>query len=324
MVSVPDVRLDQLAEFSKSAKKIPAAVEFVDIAGLVRGAAKGEGLGNAFLAHIREVDAIAQVVRLFDDPNIIHVEGEVDPLRDIETINLELALADIETIEKRLDSLERDLKRGAKEAEIEHAAATKAQVLLKEGIAAREGTYTTEELKAVKSLHLLTMKPILYVLNKQAGGHNIDEMNDERWENLEEFFTESKALYTIVDANIESELRDLHDDDKQPFRQEYGVMDGGLDDLIQAGYRLLNLISFFTTGADETRAWTIRKGSGAPEAGAAIHSDFRDKFIRAEVVPWDTLLTAGSYAKAREGGLVHTEGKDYLVKDGDVIEFLHG
>jgi ribosome-binding ATPase len=324
VVAVPDARVDQLSEFSQSAKKVPAIVEFVDIAGLVRGAAHGEGLGNAFLSHIRQVDAIAQVVRLFDDSTILHVEGEVKPLRDIETINLELILADLQTIEKRLDSLERDLKRGAKEAELEHAAAVKAQVLLKEGISAREGTYTTDELKAIKGLHLLSMKPVLYVLNKQAGGHNIDELNDERWQDLEEFFTESKSAYVTVDANIEDELRDLHAEDKQSFRQEYGVLDGGLDGLIQGGYDLLGLVSFFTTGTDETRAWTLKRGSTAPEAGGVIHSDFATKFIRAEVIEWEKLLEAGSYAAARSQGFVRTEGKEYTVKDGDVIEFLHG
>lgn len=274
VVAVPDERLDKLAEFSSAAKKIPAAIEFVDIAGLVKGASEGEGLGNLFLSHIREVDAIAHVVRIFDNDNIVHVEeGAVDPVRDIELVNTELALADLESKDRT---------------------------------------------------RLLIEKPMLYVLNREVGGHNIDEINDGRWEKLMEYMETHNASYVVVDANVESELKDLHEDDKQSFRQEYGVFDDGVNDLIKAGYKLLGLMSFFTTGKDESRAWTIKAGSTAPEAGAAIHSDFRDKFIRAEVVNWQKLIGVGSYAKAREAGLVRTEGKEYIVKEGDVIEFLHG
>ncbi|MCX6820281.1 MAG: redox-regulated ATPase YchF [Candidatus Adlerbacteria bacterium] len=324
VVSVPDERVDKLAAFSNSAKKVPAAVEFVDIAGLVKGASEGEGLGNTFLSHIREVDAIAHVVRIFDNTNILHVDGEVNPLRDIETINLELILADIETVGKRLDSLGRDVKQGKKEALIEHAAVKKANDALQASAMARTAAYTDEELFAIKGLHLLTMKPMLYVLNREAGGHNIDEAADGRWDRLQEFIESSKASYVTVDANVESELRELHADDKQSFRQEYGVFDDGVSGLISAGYKLLGLMSFFTTGADETRAWTVPVGATAPEAGAAIHTDFFNKFIRAEVIFWNTLIEAGSYAKARELGALKTEGKEYIVKDGDVVEFLHG
>ncbi len=323
VVAVPDERVDRLNEFSQSAKKMPAAVEFVDIAGLVKGAAEGEGLGNQFLSHIREVDAIAHVVRIFDNPNVGHVSGSVEPTRDIETINLELALADLESVTKRLGSVERDAKRGDKKAVIEHEALKKAAALLSEGKAAREAEYTDDELEAIKGLHLLTMKPMLYVLNKESGGHNLDELNDGRYQGLMDYLSQMDAKYVVVDAHVESELRELHTDDKQSFRQEYGVFDDGIDVLIRGGYELLGLISFFTTGPDETRAWTIKKGSTAPVAGAAIHSDFRDKFIRAEVVNWAKLLEAGSQAKARELGLIRTEGKEYVVQNGDVIEFLH-
>ena len=280
VVAVPDERREKLAAFSKSKKDIPAAVEFVDIAGLVKGASEGEGLGNQFLSHIREVDAIAHVVRIFDNPNITHVDSVVDPVHDIELIQTELELADVE-------------KEAKKKA-------------------------TTQEQPR------LSEKPVLYVLNKEASGHNLDEMKDERWERLMEFFERTKAVWVIVDANVENELRELHKDDKQQFRQEYGVFDDGVNNLIRKGYELLGLISFFTTGEDETRAWTIKNGSSAPEAGAAIHTDFKDKFIRAEVIDWQKLLEAGSYGAAREKGWIRTEGKEYVVKDGDVIEFLHG
>lgn len=324
VVAVPDERVDKLAEFSKSAKKVPAAIEFVDIAGLVRGASEGEGLGNQFLSHIREVDAIAHVVRIFDNANIGHVEAEVEPVRDIETVNLELALADMESAGKRLASVERDVRAGKKEAFVEKAAVEKAKKVLEAGKLASTADYTPEEREALKGLHFLTMKPMLYVLNKEAGGHNLDELNDGRFERLMEYMGKERAIYVVVDANVENELRELAQQDKTSFRQEYGVFDDGLNALIRRGYELLGLISFFTTGEDETRAWTIPQGSTAPEAGAAIHTDFFAKFIRAEVINWQKLLEAGSYAKAREQGLIRTEGKEYVVKDGDTIEFLHG
>lgn len=325
VVAVPDERLDKLADFSHSKKKVPAAVEFVDIAGLVKGASEGEGLGNQFLSHIRETDAIAQVVRIFDNPNIVHVDGEADPLRDVETINLELVLADIATVEKRLNSLEREIRAGKKEAAAEASAAEKVLAVMHAGELAQSAELTPEERAAVKGLHLLSMKPILYVLNREAGGHNLDEMGEteERWRRLMEFFERTKSKYVIVDANVESDLKDLEGEDKIQFRREYGVFDDGVNDLIRAGYELLGLITFFTTGEDETRGWTIKKNSTAPEAGAAIHTDFATKFIRAEVIEWQKLLEAGSYAAARSQGLVRTEGKEYTVKDGDVMEFLH-
>lgn len=323
VVAVPDERLQKLSDLSHSAKTIPAAVEFVDIAGLVKGASEGEGLGNQFLSNIRETDAIAHVVRIFDNTNITHVAAEVDPLRDIETINIELMLADMQTVEKRLGTLEREVKGGKKEAILEKAALEKIKKSLEEGSMASATALTPEEAGAAAGLHLLTMKPMLYVLNRESGGHNLDEMRDGRFENLLRYFEERHALYTTVDANVENDLRELGEDDKGSFRQEYGVFDDGVNGLIKKGYELLGLISFFTTGEDETRAWTITKGATAPEAGAAIHSDFRDKFIRAEVVSTTDLLSAGSLARAREEGKLRTEGKEYVVKDGDVIEFLH-
>ncbi len=323
VVAVPDGRVDTLAAFSSSAKKIPAAVSFVDIAGLVKGASEGEGLGNQFLSHIREVDAIAHVVRIFDNPEITHVESEVNPLRDIETVTLELVLADLETTNTRLHSLEREIKRGDKEALLEHQAARKVHPILAAGQAASLAGLTPLEQEALSGLHLLTLKPVLYVLNRQSGGHNLDESRDGRFEQLLEYFTQSSATYIIVDAHLEHELRELHQEDKEVFRRESEIFDDGIDALIKAGYQLLSLISFFTTGEDETRAWTIPQGANAPQAGAAIHSDFQDKFIRAEVIAWNTLLSAGSYAKAREQGAIRTEGKEYIVKDGDVIVFLH-
>ena len=323
VVAVPDERVDALATFSNSAKKVPAAIEFVDIAGLVKGASEGEGLGNQFLSNIRETDAIAHVVRIFDNTNITHVAAEVDPMRDIEVINIELMLADMQTVDKRLGTVERDVRAGKKEAIAEQGGLKKIKAALEAGKMANSVELTSDERVAITGLHLLTMKPMLYVLNREANGHNLDESRDGRYERLIEFFESINAVYTTVDANVENDLRELAHQDKESFRQEYGVFDDGINSLIRAGYRLLGLISFFTTGEDETRAWTIVRGATAPEAGAAIHTDFRDKFIRAEVIKTDVLLTCGSYAKAREEGKVRTEGREYVVQDGDVMEFLH-
>ena len=330
VVAVPDFRLDKLAEMSHSAKKVPAAVEFVDIAGLVKGASQGEGLGNQFLTHIREVDAIAEVVRMFDDEDVHHVHGGTDPMRDIEVIDLELVLADMQTAEKRLERVERDSKGGDKELIAERDVLRKLVPALQAGKAARTVALDAKEQLVAKSLHLLTMKPVLYVLNRKSGTVNVDAEGGERWKVLKDFLDASGAGpagggagYVVVDAGVESDLSDVHDDERADFRRELGVGNDGLDDLIKAGYRLLDLISFLTTGEDESRAWTIRRGSTAPEAGAAIHTDFRDKFIRAEVIRWDVLLEAGSWSKAREKGILRTEGKEYVVQDGDVMEFLH-
>lgn len=315
IVAVPDDRLEKLNNFSSSAKKIPAAIEFVDIAGLVKGASEGEGLGNQFLSHIREVDAIAQVVRVYEDGRVTHVANKIDPPADIDTINLELILADWQTVSKRQANIAREVKRGAKEEMKEQAVLTKLATALQEGNLASSVELSPAEEKIVQSLHLLSAKPILYVLNNKAGSQSAGQKS------AIDYLEKLKANWLEVDAKIEGELSELPVDERENFKQELGVFDDGLNELIKKSYQLLGLITFFTTGSDETRAWTIRQGSLAPQAGAAIHTDFQEKFIRAEVIAWQDLLLAGSYAKARDRGLVRTEGKDYLVKDGDVIEF---
>lgn len=326
VVAVPDPRLNTLSELSHSAKTIPAAVEFVDIAGLVRGASEGAGLGNQFLSHIRETDAIAHVVRLFEDGDITHVEeGEINPLRDIGIINLELILADLQTVAKRLGNIEREVKRGDKDAVREKETLIKLDEALSAGRPASSANLSEAEYVMIGRLHLLTTKPMMYVLNRKAGGHNLDEMNNERWHELLRFLENPDVghpnMWVKVDAAIEDELKDVSHDEKDGLRREFGVLDDGIDALIREAYSLLGLMSYFTTGEDETRAWTIKVGSTAPEAGAAIHSDFREKFIRAEVVSYEHLVEAGSFAKARERGWLRTEGKEYIVREGDVIEF---
>lgn len=322
VVAVPDGRLDTLAKISNTAKIIPAVVEFVDIAGLVAGASSGEGLGNKFLANIRETDMIAEVVRIFEDGDIHHVSGGVDPLSDIEVINLELILADAETVSKRLGNIERDAKRGDKDAVIEKEVLTRLAVHLQAGKLANSLEMTEEEQKLVKGLHLLTMKPFLYVCNKKTDAFNLDEQNDERWQDLLNFFESTGAEYVVVDAGMEHELKDLNDEEKNEFRREYGAQGSGVESLIRACYNRLGLMSYFTTGEKETRAWTVPIGSTGPKAAAAIHTDFEKKYIRAQVVTFDDLVEVGSLAKARETGKLRTEGKDYIVKDGDVIEFM--
>jgi len=321
VVAVPDERLHKLAEFSKTQKTIPAAVEFVDIAGLVKGASEGEGLGNQFLAHIRETDAIAEVVRIFEDSNIIHVDGKIDPVSDIETINLELILADMQTVAKRLANIEKDVKRGDKDASKEKEILLRVQEALEDEKLAQEVTLNDEERIVLRAMHLLTMKPILYVLNKKAGGQNLDEMNDPRYAALLAYIKARNAHYVVVDAGVEHELSQFEGEEKEMFRAELGSKNDGINDLITKGYEMLGLETYFTTGEKETRAWTIKKGSTAPVAGMAIHTDFKDKFIRAEVIFWKDLLDAGSFANAKEKGLLRIEGKEYVVKDGDVIEF---
>lgn len=328
VVAVPDERLWKLSEFSKSKKTIPAAVEFVDIAGLVKGASEGEGLGNKFLANIRETDAILEVVRIFEDPDIIHVENRIDPKSDIEVINLELILSDLQTVKKRLEGIGREIKRGDKEALIEESALRKFEKVLVEGKLAHTASLDDKEKEKTKSLQLLTGKPILYALNKKAGGKNLDEMKDPRFDALIQYIEELKSGYVIIDAKIQEDLKDFSDDERRAFQKELGNVNpttgeasDGIDLLIKKGYEILDLITFFTTGEDETRAWTIKRNTNAKDAGAAIHGDFREKFIRAEIIFWDELLKAGSYGAAREKGLIRTEGKEYIVKDGDVIEF---
>ncbi len=321
IVAVPDARLEVLSKLSNSKKVIPAAIEFVDIAGLVKGASQGEGLGNAFLSHIRETDAIAEVVRIYENKDLMHVEGTVDPLRDIEIINIELILADMQTVEKRLGTIERDVKRGDKSAIL----FKECLLLLKETLESEKLAnclaFDEEKMKLVRELHLITMKPFLYVLNKQSGGQNLDEMNDARFEKLIDHFKKNNYNYVVVDAKIEDELKDFEGEEKEMMRCELGAHDNGVNALIKEGYTLLGLDSFFTTGEMETRSWTIKKGSSAPKAASAIHTDFEKKFIRAEVVSYDDLITLGSFAEAKAQGKLRTEGKEYVVKNGDVIEF---
>lgn len=324
VVSVPDNRLTRLAEMSKTQKTVPAAIEFVDIAGLVKGASEGEGMGNEFLTNIRETDAIAHVVRMFDDIDISHVHDNVDPLRDIEVINLELIFADMQTVSKRADKTEREAKSGDKAATAEAAALKKVKAALDKGSLAQTATLTDSERSIIKGMNLLTMKPFLYVLNRKNSAVNVDAEGAERWRVLQQFFADNNAQYVMVDAGVEHELNDVHDDERDQFRRELGVAGSGVDALIRAGYELLDLISYFTTGEKETRAWTVKRGSTAPEAAGAIHSDFQAKFIRAEVIQWDKLLECGSMAAAREKGLLRTEGKEYITQDGDVMEFRHG
>jgi ribosome-binding ATPase len=322
VVAVPDERLWKLSEFSKTQKTVPAAIEFVDIAGLVKGASDGEGLGNQFLTNIRETDAIAEVVRIFEDDNIIHVDGKINPIKDIEVINLELILADLQTVTKRLANLNREVKAGKKEAILENGLIERIKVALDAGKLASTVVPDEFEKPFVKSLHLLTSKPFMYILNKKAGGKNLDEIpNEPRYLALMNFFKENNAKWVIVDAGIENELKDIDDKDKKELREGLGASDDGINDLIKKGYELLDLITYFTTGEKETRAWTIGKGWTAPKAGTAIHGDFEEKFIRAEVIEWDKLVESGSFGVAREKGLLRTEGKEYVVKDGDVMEF---
>jgi ribosome-binding ATPase len=285
IVPVPDDRLWKLSELSKSEKTIPAVIEFVDIAGLVKGASKGEGLGNKFLTNIREVDAIAHVVRTFVDNSIIHVENKINPMDDIGVINLELVLSDFEVVSKRISNLSKELKKQEKEAVVEEAILKRLMKVFEEGKMATEANLNDDEKFKIKSLNLLTLKPMLYVLNTSEASENVE--------------------FQIPGMSVKIDP----------------VFERGFDDLIKKSYELLGLETYFTTGTDETRAWTVKIGSTAPIAGTAIHTDFKDKFIRAEVVYWQDLLDAGSYVKAREKGKVRTEGKDYIVKDGDVIEF---
>lgn len=325
IVAVPDDRLYKLATFSQTKRTIPAAVEFVDIAGLVEGASKGEGLGNKFLANIRETDAILHMVRLFPltggDKEIAHVYGNVDPMRDIGVINLELVLADFETVTKRLSNIQKDTKKGDKDALFEEGILKRIEKVLEEGKLANSLEFTEEESKKVKQLNLLTSKPMIYGLNKKGGVKNLDEANPEYFKEMTDEILAGGSQFILIDAKIEDELKDFEGEEKETFRKELGGEHDGINDLIGGCYKLLGLDTYFTTGVEETRAWTIKHGSTAPVAGMAIHTDFKDKFIRAEVVFWSDLLEAGSYGEARSKGKVRTEGKEYIVKDGDVVEF---
>lgn len=319
VVPVPDERLDELAKMYNPEKVTHAIIEFVDIAGLVKGASKGEGLGNKFLSHIREVDSIAQVVRCFENPNVVHVDGSIDPLRDIETINLELIFADIETIEKRLDRARKALK-ADKKAQAEIDVLEKIKNTLESGKCARTLSLSDEEKELIKDTFLLTMKPSLYIANvSEEQLQNIN--NDENVKKVIEYAKNENAEVIPLCIKIEEELASLENEDKQEMLEALGLNESGLDKVIKASYDLLGLMSFLTAGEPEVRAWTIKKGTKAPEAAGKIHSDIERGFIRAEVVSYDDLIREGSMNAAKEKGLVRSEGKDYIMKDGDIVLF---
>ncbi|MCP6759518.1 MAG: redox-regulated ATPase YchF [Fischerella sp. CENA71] len=317
VVAVPDERLNVLSKISNSVQIIPARVEFVDIAGLVKGASQGEGLGNQFLSHIREVDAIVHVVRCFENDDIIHVAGSVDPARDIETINLELGLADLAQIERRIERTKKQA-RTSKEAQFELTVLEKLATALNEGKSVRQISLTEEEAAVIKILGLLTSKPIIYAANVSE-----DELatGNEFVEKVREIAANENAQVVIVSAQVEAELIELSDEERADFLASLGVEEGGLKSLIRATYTLLGLRTYFTSGEKETRAWTITAGMSAPQAAGVIHSDFERGFIRAETVAYDDLVASGSMSAAKEKGLVRSEGKDYVVKEGDVMLF---
>ncbi len=317
VVSVPDERLDVLAKISQSQKTVPTRMEFVDIAGLVKGASQGEGLGNQFLANIREVDAIVHVVRCFEDDDIIHVSGSVDPIRDIEVINLELALADLSQVEKRLDRARKQAK-GNKDLQIEVTALEKILTRLNEGQAARYVELEEEEEILIKPLGLLTRKPIIY-------GANVSEEDlatgNEWVESVRQIAEKDGAKVVIISAQVEAELVELSEEECLDFLASLGVKEGGLKSLIRATYQLLGLRTYLTTGPQETRAWTINAGMKAPQAAGVIHTDFERGFIRAETIGYEDLVTVGNMTSAKEKGLIRSEGKEYVVQEGDVLLF---
>ncbi len=320
IVEVPDERLQKLTELVNPKKTVPTAFEFTDIAGIVKGASKGEGLGNKFLSHIRQVDAICHVVRCFADDNITHVSGKVDPISDIETINLELILADLETVEKRIGRVEKMAKQKDKEAVFEFEILTKLKEAFEEEKPARSVEFSEEQQKVLKQLHLLTTKPVLYVANVSED-EVADPSGNEYVQKVREFAAAENAEVIVVCAKIESEIAELEGEEKAMFLEELGIEESGLDQLIKASYSLLGLATYFTAGEQEVRAWTFKKGMKAPECAGIIHTDFERGFIRAETVAYDDLLEAGSMASAKEAGKVRLEGKEYIVKDGDVIHF---
>lgn len=321
VVPVPDERLKLLGDFYNSKKVTSATVEFVDIAGLVKGASKGEGLGNQFLANIREVDAIVHVVRCFDDSNVVHVDGSIDPLRDIETIDLELIFADLEVLERRMSKTGKSAKMD-KDAAREFEMQTRLKKHLEDGSDAINFELANEdEEKWFAEYNLLTAKPVIYAANVAEDDLTDDGASSDYVKAVREHAAKSGSEVFVISAEIESELSELDDDEKAEFLESLGLSESGLDRLIQASYRTLGLMSFLTSGEDETRAWTIKIGTKAPQAAGKIHTDFERGFIKAEVINYKELLDAGSYAKAREKGLVRIEGKEYVVKDGDVILF---
>lgn len=310
VVKVSDNRLEKIAQISQPAKIIPTFIEFTDIAGLVKGAHEGEGLGNQFLSHIRECDAICEVIRDFKDENVIHVEGKINPKSDQETINMELIFADLKTVEKRLEKINKEIKSNAKEAVQQKEILEKIFKLLENGRAVRELKVKDEDRAFIKSLNLLTIKPIIYALNSD----NTEAPNNFNWD----------GEIVRINVKMEEEIAQLPEEEQVEYLQELGISKSGLDKLIYSSYKLLGLETFFTTGKDETRAWTIKKGSKAPQAAGEIHTDFEKGFIRAEVINWEKFIEAGSEARAKELGWIKTEGKDYIISDGDICNFLIG
>jgi len=320
IVEVPDERLNKLTELVQPKKTVPTAFEFTDIAGIVKGASKGEGLGNKFLSHIRQVDAICHVVRCFADGNITHVSGKVDPIDDITTINLELVLADLESVEKRIGRVEKLAKQKDKDAVAEYEVLVKLKEAFEADKPARSVEFTEEQAKLVKGLHLLTSKPVLYVAN--VGEEEVaDPSNNEYVQKVREFAKEENAEVIVICAKIEEEIAELEDDEKAMFLAELGIAESGLDQLIKAAYSLLGLATYFTAGVQEVRAWTFKKGMKAPQCAGIIHTDFEKGFIRAETVSYDDLMAAGSMTAAKEAGRVRLEGKEYFVQDGDIMHF---
>lgn len=318
-VAVPDERLDRLAEMYEPDKVTPAVIEFVDIAGLVKGASNGEGLGNKFLSNIREVDAIVHVVRAFNDDNIVHVEGSVDPIRDIETINYELILSDLEIIGRRIERAKKQAKSGDKKYQTEIDFFEDLQKKLGEGISARAIEFTDDEKEMLSEVSLLSLKPVIYAANVSEDDYA--NPDNEYVKKIKEFAATEKSEVMVISARIEEEIAELDKDEKELFLHELGADESGLDKLIKASYRLLGLISYLTAGKSEVRAWTIKKGTKAPQAAGKIHTDFERGFIRAEVVAYKDLMENGSMTAAKEKGLVRSEGKEYVVEDGDIILF---
>ncbi len=321
VVAVPDERLNKLAALYNSKKVTPATIEFVDIAGLVKGASKGEGLGNKFLSHIREVDAIVHVVRCFEDENVTHVENSVDPVRDIGIINLELILADLETVQKRYDKAFGMIKSGDKKYKIESDLLRRILDRLEQELPVRGMEFTDDERKYVNDLFLLTTKPVLYAANVSEADMGKDGEDIPLAKEVIDYANKTGSETLVICARTEEEISELPPDEAAVFLEDLGLKESGLNRLVKASYKLLGLISFLTSGEDETRAWTIKEGTKAPQAAGKIHSDFEKGFIRAECIDWEILLELGSYVKAKELGKVRSEGKDYVVKDGDVILF---
>ena len=320
IVTVPDERLTKLAEIYNPERVVPTTIEFVDIAGLVKGASQGEGLGNKFLSHIREVDAIVHVVRCFENENIVHVDGKIGPVRDIETINLELIFSDLEIVDKRIDKTRKLLKTGDKKYAIELEILEKIKVELEKGICIRNMDLDDDAKELVRQMFLITSKPVIYAANVSEDDIG-EEVPNKLVDELMEFAKNDKAQVIVICAKIEEEIAALEDDEKDEFLKELGLSCSGLDKLITASYKLLGLISFLTAGHDEVRAWTITNGTKAPQAAGKIHTDFERGFIRAEIVSYDNLMKCGSFNAAKEKGLVQSEGKDYVMKDGDVTLF---